>query len=120
MQFILETQAQTEAILQRLGERDTQIEEQTEVLKASQIRLTEKVIQLADIVQGLAEEHEKYEEGQRRHGEEHKRAEEEYQRARRENEDFHRGVDERFGALINVMDAWIREQRRRNGSNGSA
>ena len=37
MQFILETQAQTEAILQRLGERDAQIEEQTEVLIDSRI-----------------------------------------------------------------------------------
>ncbi len=68
-----------------------------ERLTASQIRVTENVLSLADIVQGLAEEH---------------------QQARQENEDFHRGVDERFNALIKMMDEWIRE--RRNGSDGSS
>ena len=57
---------------------------------------------MAEIVQGLAEQQ--------------RRSEEENQRARQANEEFHRGVDKRFTALIKMMNEWIRNQARSNGS----
>ena len=108
-QRILKIRVQTEAILQQLTERNTQTDEQTKPFRASKTRQTEKERELADILR-------RHEEQQRRRQQEHRRAEEEYRRARQDNEEFHRGVDERFDALIKMMDEWIR--KRRNGSNG--
>ena len=77
MQFILERQAQTEAILQQAAEDRKRVE-------ANHVRLGENLITLTDIVRQLAE-------AQQRH-------EERFQRKREEDEAFHREVDERFNA----------------------
>ena len=102
IQFVLESQAQTEAGIQRLTEQQAQTEagiqrltEQMERLTVAQVRVAENVLALTEIVQEQAEEN---------------------QRARQANEEFHRGVDERFTALIKMMDEWIRNQGRSNGS----
>ena len=96
MRFIVERQAQTEAILQQSAEEHKRLE-------ASHVRLGEKLIALTDIVRQVAE-------AQQRH-------EEQFQRHREEDEAFHREVDERFNALSKMMDDWIRSQR--NGSGAS-
>ncbi len=88
MQFIVERQAQTEAILQQSAEDHK--------------RLEANLITLTDIVRQVAE-------AQQRH-------EEQFQRHREEGEAFHREVDERFNALIKMMDEWIRNQRSGNGA----
>ena len=44
------------------------------------------------------------------------RHEERFQRKREEDEAFHREVDERFNALIKMMDEWIRNQRNGKGT----
>ena len=96
MQFIVERQAQTEAILQQSAEDHK--------------RLEANLITLTDIVRQVAE-------AQQRHEEQFQRHEEQFQRHREEDEAFHREVDERFNALIKMMDEWIRGQR--NGSSAS-
>ena len=103
MRFIVERQAQTEAILQQSAEEHKRLE-------ASHVRLGEKLIALTDIVRQVAE-------AQQRHEEQFQRHEEQFQRHREEDEAFHREVDERFNALIKMMDDWIRSQR--NGSGAS-
>ena len=102
MQFIVERQAQTEAILQRTAEDRKQAAEDHKRLEASHVRLGENLITLTDIVRQVAE-------AQQRH-------EEQFQRHRVEDEAFHREVDERFNALIKMMDEWIRNQRNGNGA----
>ena len=96
MQFIVERQAQTEAILQQSAEDHK--------------RLEANLITLTDIVRQVAE-------AQQRHEEQFQRHEEQFQSHREEDEAFHREVDERFNALIKMMDDWIRSQR--NGSGAS-
>ena len=76
MQFIVERQVQTEAILQQSTEDHK--------------RLEANLITLTDIVRQVAE-------SQQRH-------EEQFQSHREEDEAFHREVDERFNALIKMMD----------------
>lgn len=95
MQFIVERQTQTEAILQQAAEDHKRVE-------ANHVRLGENLITLTDIVRQLAE-------AQQRH-------EEQFQRHREEDEAFHREVDERFNALIKMMDEWIRNQRNGKGA----
>ena len=95
MQFIVERQAQTEAILQQSAEDHK--------------RLEANLITLTDIVRQVAE-------AQQRHEERFQRHEEQFQRHREEGEAFHREVDERFNALIKMMDEWIRSQRSGNGA----
>ncbi len=95
MQFIVERQAQTEAILQQSAEEHKRLE-------ASHVLLGESLITLTDIVRQVAE-------AQQRH-------EEQFQRHREEDEAFHREVDERFNALIKMMDEWIRNQRKGKGA----
>ncbi len=95
MQFIVERQAQTEAILQQTAEDHKRLE-------ANHVLLGENLIALTDIVRQVAE-------SQQRH-------EEQFQRHREEDEAFHRQVDERFNALIKMMDEWIRSQRNGNGA----
>ena len=102
MQFILERQAQTEAILQQAAEDHKQVE-------ANHVRLGENLITLTDIVRQVAE-------AQQRHEERFQRHEEQFQRKREEDEAFHREVDERFNALIKMMDEWIRNQRNGKGA----
>ena len=102
MQFIVERQAQTEAILQRTAEEHKQLE-------ASHVRLGENLITLTDIVRQVAE-------AQQRHEKQFQRHEEQFQRRREEDEAFHREVDERFSALIKMMDEWIRSQRNGKGA----
>ena len=95
MQFIVERQAQTEAILQQSAEEHK--------------RLEANLITLTDIVRQVAE-------AQQRHEEQFQRHEEQFQLHREEDEAFHREVDERFNALIKMMDEWIRNQRNGNGA----
>ena len=109
MQFIVERQAQTEAILQQAAEDRKQAAEDHKRLEASHVRLGENLIALTDIVRQLAE-------AQQRHEEQFQRHEERFQRKREEDEAFHREVDERFNALIKMMDEWIRGQRNGNGA----
>ena len=44
-----------------------------------------------------------------------RQAEQENRAAHRSYEETHREMDERFNALIRMMDEWIRERRRGNG-----
>ena len=103
MQFIVERQAQTEAILQQSAEEHK--------------RLEANLITLTDIVRQVAEAQQRHEEQFQRHEERFQRHEEQFQRHREEDEAFHREVDERFNALIKMMDEWIRSQR--NGAGAS-
>ena len=109
MQFIVERQAQTEAILQRTAEERKQSAEEHKRLEASHVRLAENLITLTDIVRQVAE-------AQQRHEEQFQRHEEQFQRRREEDEAFHREVDERFNALIKMMDEWNRSQRSGKGA----
>ena len=109
MQFLLDQQARTEAVVQRLGEGQQRME-------AAQVQLAENLIQITDIVREVAE-------AQRRHEEEFQRAEEERRRAEEQNRKEHQSFEasrqetnERFNALIKMMDEWIRERRKGNGA----
>ncbi len=102
MRFIVERQAQTEAILQQTAEDHK--------------RLDENLITLTDIVRQVAEAQQRHEEQFQRDEERFQRHEERFQRHREEDEAFHREVDERFNALIKMMDEWIRSQRNGNGA----
>ena len=108
IEFILQQHARTEAIMQRMSERDDQLAEGQrtlaeshqrfqaglERLEETQARLADNLISLTDIVRQFAERN---------------------QREHEQFDEFHRGVDERFDVLIKMMDEWIREQRNRNG-----
>ena len=109
MQFIVERQAQTEAILQQSAEDHKRLE-------ANLITLTDIVRQVAEAQQRHEEQFQRHEEQFQRHQERFQRHEEQFQRHREEGEAFHREVDERFNALIKMMDEWIRSQRSGNGA----
>ncbi len=108
IEFILQQNARTDAIMQRMSERDDQLAEGQRTLAEGQrtlaeshqrfeeteARLAENLISLTDIVRQFAERN---------------------QREHEQFKEFHRGVDERFDVLIKMMDEWIREQRNRNG-----
>ena len=115
IEFILQQHARTEAIMQRMSERDDQLAEGQrtlaegqrtlaeshqrfqaglERLEETEVRLAENLVSLTDIVRQFAERN---------------------QREHEQFKEFHRGVDERFDVLIKMMDEWIREQRNRNG-----
>ena len=102
IESILERQAQTAVILQQVAEDHKR-------LVASHVRLGENLITLTGAVRQVAE-------AQQRHEERFQRHEERFQRHREEDEAFHREVDERFNALIKMMDEWIRSQRNGNGA----
>jgi hypothetical protein len=112
VQFILDTQARTEAALERVSG-------EIQSLTVSQARLAESTVRFADLVQQMAQEnwqaHERYDKAVERHDKLHSDADERYRKQRAENEEFHREVEERFNALIKMMDEWIRNQGRRNG-----
>ena len=94
IQFILNTEARTDARLERLS-ADIQ------GLTATQAQLGENLVKLVDLVHQIAQEN--------------WQAHERYDEAHTENQEFHREVGERFNALIKMMDEWIRRQGHRNG-----
>ena len=116
MQFLLDQQARTEAVVQRLGEGQQRME-------AAQVQLAENLIQITDIVREVAEAQRRHEEEFRRAEEERRRLEEERRRAEARNREEHKSFEEsrqetneRFNALIKTMDEWIRERRKGNGA----
>lgn len=123
MQFLLDQQAQTEAVVRRLGEGQQKME-------AAQVQIAENLIQITDIVREVAEAQRRNEEGfrraeeaRRRHEEEFRRAEEDRRSAEAQNRAEHKSFEEsrqetneRFNALIKMMDEWIRERRKGNGA----
>ena len=101
IEFILQQHARTESMMQRLEAGHKVLEESQQrsreeigTLTASQTRLAENLITLTDLVRQISEQNER----------DHQRFDE-----------FHREVDERFNALIQMMDEWIRGQRNQNG-----
>ena len=102
MQFLLDQQARTEAVVQRLGEGQQRME-------AAQVQLAENLIQITDIVREVAE-------AQRRNEEERRRAEEQNRKEHQSFEESRQETNQRFTALINMMDEWIRERRKGNGA----
>lgn len=102
MQFLLDQQAQTEAVVRRLGEGQQKME-------AAQVQIAENLIQITDIVREVAE-------AQRRNEEEFRRAEEQNRAEHKSFEESRQETNERFNALVKMMDEWIRERRRGNGA----
>ena len=102
MQFLLDQQARTESVVQRLGKGQQKIE-------ANQVQLAENLIQITDIVREVAE-------AQRRNEEDRRRAEEQSRAEHQRFEEFNQETNERFNALVKMMDEWIRERRKGNGA----
>ena len=101
IEFIRQQHARTEAMMRRLEAGHKVLEESQQrsreeigTLTASQTRLAENLITLTGLVRQIGEQNER----------DHQRFEE-----------FHREVDERFNALIKLMEEWIRGQRKQNG-----
>jgi outer membrane murein-binding lipoprotein Lpp len=94
IQFILDTEARTDARLERLS-ADFQ------GLTVAQAQLAENMAKLTDLVHQIAQEN--------------WQAHERYDGAHTEYLKFQREVGGRFDALIKMMDEWIRQQGHRNG-----
>ena len=102
MQFVLDRQAKAEAEMEQLRSVAANLFELHD-------RLSSQISNLARIVREIAEEnqqaHLRYEEAHRQYEEAHRRFEE-----------LHEENEARFNALIQMMDDWIRERRKNNGS----
>lgn len=108
VQFLVETQAQFAADLQQLRSISLNLAHlQTEQAKNHN--------DLSAVVREIAEILRRAEQERLRAEEERRRAEEENRKAHLRFEETHRESDERFNALIKMMDEWIRERRRNNG-----
>ncbi len=99
IEFLLQAQAKTEAALAQHAQAN-KLEQQQ--LTQQQIQLAENMNRLVDVVADIAD-------SQQRFQEENRLAHQRYDAA-------HRETDERFNALIKMMDEWVRERGKQNGA----
>ena len=113
IEFLLQAQAKTEAALAQLAQTNKleqqQLTQQQQQLAQQQVQLAESLSRLVDVVADIAASQRQNEETLQRFQEENRLAHQRYDAA-------HRETDQRFNALIKMMDEWIRERGKRNGS----
>ena len=102
IEFLLQAQAKTDAALARLAQSDEGTRREQEKLTRQQVQFGENMNRLVDVVADIAD-------SQRRFQEENRLAHQRYDEA-------HRETDQRFNALIKMMDEWVRERGKQNGA----
>ncbi len=111
LQFVLETQARFAADLQKLGSLVVDVARNGAETARLQAEQAANLASLTEIVRLSEEDRRRAEEDRRRAEQENREAHRRYEEAHRRYELIHQETDERFSALIKMMDEWIRERR---------
>ncbi len=120
LEFVVQTQAQFATDLQELRSLVVEVARggaETSRLQTEQAGIVRNVVELVHLME---EDRRRAEADRRRAEEDRRRAEAENREAHRRYEIAHQEADERFSAIIKMMDEWIRESReKRNGQQSS-
>ena len=120
IESIVESQARSET---RAEAREAQAKAFREQMEGNQLKIAQNLARITDAMAKLIEaRHEDegrlrlWQEENRRKHEENERKHKENLRQHKEYELKHREADEKFSALISMMDEWIRNRRNGNAS----